>query len=187
MSTQLTRLPTGTVVGNKLASSTGKTEANLYQDVDDPIGSPDDASSYLYWTSSPASGLFSFANPAIPSGSTINFVRVFFRGYTGASGFIAPNIKVGGAEYPDYGNMLLPDQHWVDFTDDWLTNPRTGSPWTVADINGNGGNALQAFGYMTLSTTEEHVTQTYLTIEITAPARPKVGGSLAGGRAGLVA
>ena len=169
MSTQTIRLPTGTVSSDFWTSSTGKAPANYYQDVDDPVGTPDDDLSYVSTMTSPSKVLFSFENPGIPSSSTIHFVRVFLRGYTAVASYLYPHVKVGGNEYTS-GAGLEPENYWGDFTNDWLTNPKTGSPWTVDDVNGIGSNALEAFGVSATGFIQRYVTQCYLVIDYTAPA-----------------
>lgn len=92
--------------------------------------------------------LFGYSAFSVPSGSTINFVRVQYydrdTAFSAQANNASARIRVGGTTYdvathaPTITTTLRQDT--------WNTNPRTSSAWTVDDVNGVGSNALDAFG-----------------------------------------
>jgi hypothetical protein len=92
--------------------------------------------------------LFSFSAVSVPTGVTINYVRVYFRtkhidNYYSTYATSGPYLKVGGNYYT--GNRYA-DSSWTTRSQDWTTNPKTGVAWTVSDVNGSGSDALTYFG-----------------------------------------
>lgn len=90
---------------------------------------------------------FGFSAFAIPAGSSGISVQVQYHDGEAANGSnnCGGRIKVGGS----YFNAATHNPSGTGYTsrsDNWATNPKTASAWTVDDVNGVGANALQAFG-----------------------------------------
>lgn len=169
MATQ-TRVPTGdSSVDNGWSSSSGTTKA---ADVDDPVGSPDDDTTYAFKNGANANQLHTFSAATIPGGSTAITVNVIYRGRrTSTSLNINARIRVNGTTYEE-GAGTVPGSTYANRTVAWATNPATLAAWTVNDVNGSGTNPLQEFGYANTQTTgteEARVTQCYLSITYTPP------------------
>lgn len=172
MATQ-TRLPTGdSAVDNGWSSSSGTTKT---ADVDDPIGSPDDDTTYAFKNGANANQLHTFSAFSIPVGSTAITVSVIYRPRrTSTSLNTNARIRVGGTTYEE-GAGVVAGSTYSTRTVNWATNPATSAAWTVADVNGTGPNPLQEFGYantQTSGTEEARVTQCYLQVTYT----PSTGG-----------
>ena len=109
---------------------------------------PDDNTSYINATAANAQR-FTFTAFAILAGSAINFVQVFYRHKKTASQAcnIRSALRVGGTNYLTTDPGVNPTNNvWNNRTFNYTVNPKTGVAWTVDDVNGVGGNALQAFG-----------------------------------------
>lgn len=173
-SVTLTRVPTGdSAVDNGWSASTGTSKWAM---VDDPVGTPNDDTDYVFASAANLNQLFTFDPITIPRGSVVVGVSVTFRVRRTATSVNAnPRIRVGGTTYE--GATAVPGSTYANRTVDWLTNPKTLLAWTADDINGVGSNALQEFGFANTQTTageDVRVTQAYLTVvytEINNPAR----------------
>lgn len=152
--------------------------------VDDPYDSPDDDATYVFQIGfSNTVFLSDLFKLTAPTGSgVINYIRVRGRfkcanPYAGSSNSImVPEIKIGGVLY-DYsydsyygrqkgtpggvwytGNATEYVEGWIDFA----TNPKTGLPWTWADLaNLQAGVRL----YGAFSATETRCTQVYVEVK----------------------
>lgn len=91
--------------------------------------------------------LFGFSAFSVPSGRTINAVRINYydREATNGQNNFGGRIRVGGTEYN--ASTHNPGTTVTLRTDSWTTNPKTGVAWTVDDVNGVGANAIDAFGF----------------------------------------
>jgi len=77
----------------------------------------------------------------IPSGSTINNVRVYFRAYAwgaGASEYCSDRIKTHGVEYTG-PSQIVQRNVFSNYYHDFPVNPNTFAAWTIAEVD-----ALQA-------------------------------------------
>lgn len=171
MATDVTVRPTSDYDdGNFKNESANNT--NLYQSIDDT--SPDDNATYIFGGST--TGYWGFSNPSIPSGATVNYVRVYFRlAGAGAGGCTSKaGIKVNGSAY--WGDPQN-DSNWTTRYKEWATNPNTGSAWTVDDVNGSGAHPIQylainnaqgsVYDGKTFITYDASVTQLYLVVNYT--------------------
>ncbi len=141
----LTREPTSDfATGGGVAYSTGSvgyTLVNDYPDNADPL------TSYVqFGTSNNSFIAFGFTAFNIPVGSTINFVQLKYTDEEPSNGqnSVAGRLRIGGTYY----NAIThnPTTTTTARTDTWTTNPSTSAAWTVADVNGTGGNPLEYFG-----------------------------------------
>ncbi len=87
-------------------------------------------------------------------------------------------LLVGGTNYDTIDAGVDPTRNvWTTSYHTYEANPKTTLPWTTAEVNGIGSNALQAFGvYTNDSTPNPYVTQVYAEVTYTVPNSPPVGG-----------
>lgn len=163
------RLPTGDSSGSNTwtASSAG----SKFEDVDDPIGTPDDDTTYISIAESGGAQQFTFSAFDIPNGATINSVSVLFRckSPNGGDVTLRPRVRVGGT---DNGHSpLTMTTSYANYTRSFTTNPVTTVAWTEADVEGTGANPLQEFGVTdsgSISAGESvQCTQIYATVDYT--------------------
>jgi hypothetical protein len=174
------QLPTGE--GDRTATVTvyPASPTTAYDKVDDPIGSPDDDTTYIYLT---ATGRCLFTYPAfsVPAGAAISRVSVFYRHKQAGNGGnnIASALKIGGSYYDTIDPGINTTKNvWNNRTYDYPTNPKTGVAWTADDVNGVGANGLQQFGvYSSDVSPNPYVTAVY--IEVAYTQNFSVGLSLA--------
>jgi hypothetical protein len=139
------------VPGSDLFNGDGEIDASTgtdrYAMVDEAIGSHDSAGTYIFNSDASFAQImaFGFTSPfAIPSGSTINYVRLELVAIPGSAfqeitaGLWMEDAAAGANQFfPGdviYQLLALPD---------YTTNPLTESAWTVDQVNGVGANALQ--------------------------------------------
>lgn len=134
--------------------------------VDDPVGSPDDDATYTYASTAWAKDYFDFLTFGVPEGATITNIKLYERfklATAGGTQHMRGLIKVDGVTH--YGSIedawygAYKDEVWT-----WTTNPETGQPWTVNDVNGVGSKPLQAFGYECLTIQTLRCTQAYIEV-----------------------
>jgi hypothetical protein len=165
------RLPTG--IGNQTnwTSSTGSAK---YLDVDDAIGAPDDATSYLYRADSGAAQQFTYTAFDITA-SAVAYVRVTARVQRTATGDCNSQgrLRISATNYIT-GSASALTTSWTDYTYDSLTNPASGAAWTEAEVEGTDGTyPLTEFGLQCggMATGEQaECTQVYGTVDYTAAA-----------------
>ena len=163
------RLPTG----NGTASNwTVSGCSNAWDCVDDPIGTPDDLTTYLYIQNSGANRRFTFANFDITSTSIIS-LTVTARCTRTAYGAVSVRgqiLTTGVGGISSTATEQGVGTGWAYYTFTWTTNPATQSPptaWTEADIEGTGPSPLTEFGMTTLgldSGEDIKCTQVYATV-----------------------
>lgn len=159
------RLPTGIGFINYWTATAG---ANKWEDVDDPIGTPDDDTSYISHATSFQEQLFAFTAFAITSSAIASVtVSAVCREVSSAdANDISLGLRVNGTYYNGSNKSLTTS--YATYTTTWLTNPNTGSSWIEADVEGTGANPLQEFGISTRSVTvEKRCTQIYITVDYT--------------------
>jgi hypothetical protein len=90
--------------------------------------------------------LFNFSPFTVPADSTITDITVYYRAKDNSSGTnnIQAYLKVNGTLYNN--GSVNPGSGWSTYSYAFTTNPKTGSAWLLADINGTGTNPLQNFG-----------------------------------------
>lgn len=173
------RLPTGDGDVSGTWTVTPSSPTTRYDKVDDPIGSPDDNTTYIVGTVVGRS-LFTYSAFSVPSNATITNLTLTYRHRdqvsTGTNN-IRSSLKVNGTYYTtdpgiNANNSLTV---WAYRSYAWTTNPDTGAAWTVADINGTGSNPLQQWGvYTSDATPDVAVTQVYATVNYRVPVSIRI-------------
>jgi len=171
----LTRRPTG---DHSSSGTWGSTGASYYTEVNEASAND---STNIYASTSPARNRFTFPAFSVPAGATVNNLTIHYRamrnGNPGAN--IRSALLVGGTDYDTVDPGVNPSKtpNYADYSYAYATNPKTGAAWTVADINGAGGNPLQAFGvYTSDANPDVYVSQVYAVVDYTVPNSPPVGG-----------
>lgn len=162
------------VIGGALVDRTRAWEA-----VDDPVGSPDDDTSYAAFHSSPgvesAGGRYSFVfqrpqDVGVTNIKEIQLLTLQFRSRKGAIGAGDP-ICTGFVSRPtpaatvQFADTFFPTTSYQDFISTWTTNPILNAPWTAADLNGG----LFEFGIVRGAGGEQFIrnTQIFLKLDYT--------------------
>lgn len=121
------------------------TAGSRYQNVDDypDTGGTD----FLAGGTATSVITFGFSVFTVPSGSTGISVDVDYHDGEASNGAnnCGGRLKVGD-NYYNAATHNPSGSGWTARTDNWATNPKTTTAWTVDDVNGVGANALQAFG-----------------------------------------
>ncbi len=137
--TDITRRPTGD--GDIGGVSTGHNYGTYYYEC---VNEETYDDSYYAWRSGVAYILYTFNAPNVPDGVTVNYVRIYYR-HQDAESTVNARIKVGG-NYYDVDTGHARGSFTTDYYD-YTVNPKTGSAWTVSDVNTPGNaNGLQQFG-----------------------------------------
>jgi hypothetical protein len=139
------RVPTGDGHSTGTWNKTPPTPATFWDKVDETT--PNDAD-YITGATAYGSSYRTFTFPAFSiSDQPVSGVTVYFRSKD-ASGSGVNNIqgylRVGGYYYS--AGPYDPGSTWGTTSATWDNNPKTGQPWTAADINGTSANPLQEFG-----------------------------------------
>jgi hypothetical protein len=121
----------------------------LWDDVDETT--PND-SDYITGVNTPAGYaycLFTFSAFSVPAGSTVTDLTIYYRARDAGRpryNNIRSSLMIGGTYYHTVSTPVNPGRFFTTYSYSYTTNPATGAPWTVADINGTGANPLQQFG-----------------------------------------
>ena len=124
------RLPTGpgdNSTGTPVNSDSG------WQCVDEANGSPNDSDYIQYGASGEDDFTYSAFN--VPTGATINSVKVYFR-VNGTAGGATAKIDLNGTWYSASAQNLPSSK--TTYSKSWTTDPATGQAWTVAHVNSTG-------------------------------------------------
>ncbi len=121
------------------------------------------------WPYGDATGLFRL--DALPAGigaiSRIDVVYTIRRSFNNLGSY-STQIKTGGTQYQGSGGIrYFSNTVYINGGDTWTVNPKTGLPWTVADIN-----ALQAGAWLSSNFWCTFCTQVYVVVTYTAIALP---------------
>ena len=134
-----------------------------YADVDDPVGSPDDDTTYAEHSGSNQNLDLETANPTLTDAGSVNSVSVFSRSkYVTTAGKTRCLLYVNGTRYQGSAQTL--STSYQNFTDIFNTNPDTSSAWLVADARGVGSNPYGYIGNRALcdaTPQDVRLTQTY--------------------------
>jgi hypothetical protein len=167
-----TRVPTGSVSSVwQVGAGSDRVDA-----VDDPVGSPDDDTTYVFDDAGGQRQRWSFSVFTVPGGSTVDNVIVTGRcRYTGTAGDVILGMRnetdTGTSEnFPaDYSTLITT---YANYTRTFTLNPWTAGAWTVNQVNGEGSTAnrlanmsLRSGG---LTASAVRCTQVYLTVTYTA-------------------
>lgn len=142
------RQPTATGTANAWALGAG---ADKVDAVDDPIGTPDDDTTYISETTALDAQGYTFPVFSLGAVASIEKVSVHTRVRTtvAGTGTFRPRLRVNGTVYG--GTDVNPTDSYVDRVEDWVTNPDTGAAWVQADLEGTGLNQLQQMYIRTTS------------------------------------
>ncbi|MFA5152315.1 MAG: hypothetical protein WC554_07150 [Clostridia bacterium] len=159
--TTVTLLPNG--IGS-ISDQTPNPGVDHYLNVDDPVGVPDDITTYCAAVGVSAADSYNIENGAIPLYSNITSVTVYFRVYTNivaASQTARSSIKLGANSL--YGAVIAAPGAWTTYNQTF-TRPGGGS-WVSSDIaNVEIGTVLGATGGAST-----YCTQVYLSVTYEAP------------------
>jgi hypothetical protein len=137
------RLPTS---DESVSGDWSGTPGSRYQAINDyPDIAPTD---YLEHGTVAGDICFGFSPFSVPAGATILCVQVWAfdsEPVAGTNRWTA-RVKVGGSYYNSSNEVYPSTGLYHRKTSRFSLNPRTGVAWTADDVNGVGGNALQAFG-----------------------------------------
>lgn len=173
------RLPTANATDSNWTysgSTSGCTsDATKWACVDDPIGSHDSATTYVYRQTSNSNQMFEYTDFNINSTAITNIILTYICQYTGGDGLnIVARIQVNGTEYTGTADAITTS--WASYSNTWTTNPNTSLAWTEADVEGTGAAPLQEFGINPTSIVageEAQCTQVYITVTYDAtPTNP---------------
>lgn len=152
---------------------------NKWDDVDDPVGSPDDATTEIILTGKSGQCYQSFIHdvPAVPDDVTsIDKVSVFSRWKctTGTAYNTTVYIQHKTTDTPHQTAVSSITSSYSSKTTDWLTNPATGAAWTVSEIKAQAGdNDLYSYGVKAYANSRVYcVTQCYLSVTYTGGTEP---------------
>ncbi len=124
------------------------TPETVWDKVDDPWDSSDDDTTYVIHQSEDTNYTADATAFSVPPNAVITDLRIKIRHKKMAPGAVAiqNSIKVGGNWYDATAVDSIEDG-WTNTYTDYANNPDTSQPWTVDQINGVGGNALDTFGW----------------------------------------
>jgi hypothetical protein len=105
---------------------------------------------------------FTFANSAVPSGSTINSVTLYTVARGTASGATMQLVAENGGT-PNVGSSINLTTSYATSSRQMNTNPFTGSAWTLSEVNG----WTTKFGVKTTNGSTVRVTQLYIVVNYT--------------------
>jgi len=139
--------------------------------VDDPVGSPNEDTDYVYTKVSKEEEAFNHETSALLTGAIITNVRVTVRARATTMFLTEINIGIRVGVVTRYaGTSWLLATWYADQSWDWADNPATGNPWTKFNIDN-----LQSSIKMVSSAVTARVTQVYLTVTYHIPT-PAVAG-----------
>jgi hypothetical protein len=112
-----------------------------YDCVNDPIGSPNDETDYVYWDWDwYARDRYNMANPVTTGFShcDISKIAVWYRAEAvdkgcGTDCYIEPGIRIGTKNY--WGTQHEPAATWTNYSYEWSENPRYERAWSWSDID----------------------------------------------------
>lgn len=169
-----TRLPTavGTISPGTWNIGTS-TPGNEYLEIDDPIGSSDDDTTYI---ATDAAGNIDLQFAAFDlTASSIAAVRVYIRARnTSGANVLEGRLNIASTTYTNTPQSLT--SSYVTYVFTWTTNPATGAAWTENDVKRLSGAPLDEFRVRASSVSGAEtvrVTQAYIEVDYTP-----VGGSV---------
>jgi len=150
------------------------TEPTHYEAVDDEV--PDDDDTYISTdpdSAEPELDRFDFPDTSIPADATINWLRICFRArsendsYRGA---VRSYLRTHNTAY--WGEVHRPPVSYTDYYEEYATNPYTGEPWTIYEINSllagvHGHSGEQCIGCWLYLYYPVRCTQVYILIDYT--------------------
>lgn len=107
-----------------------------WQCVDDPVGGPDDGTTYVRHTGTTSPTRESFILAAYEYSDTIGSVTIAARVDLSATadGTIALFLRIDGTDYDGDNQTLVRTGGYIDYTATWTTNPDTSAAWIAANL-----------------------------------------------------
>jgi len=105
-------------------------------------------STYIFNFSSPGRTYFNFNTVSVPSNAQNIKLTIYYTGAIKSSGTgtLGVGVEIGTTAYDISASKINPDLFFSLYSYTLVSNPATGSAWTINDINGIGTNPLKAFG-----------------------------------------
>lgn len=143
-----------------------------WQDVDDPVGIPDEDLTYVHTNVNNEVEEFHHKTSNLLIGATITNVRVTVRAKeTIFNENMNIGLKIGITRYPAIANIAL-TANYADYGWNWADNPADSKPWEKSDIDGLQSSLLAVI----INGSVIRVTQVYLTVTYTpTAANPLIG------------
>ena len=161
------RVPTGNGVYDE-GNWTPNTGTDNYAVVDDPVGAPDDDTTYVQNIAAAAFNriTFTFAAFAITSSAIAKVtVKARCKSNNASGDEIRFYLVVSGAKA---GGTAALTNSYGNYEADWLTNPATAAAWTEAEVEGTDPtNPLAEFGLRNQTIATYTMTQCYCTVTYT--------------------
>ncbi|MCX6668068.1 MAG: hypothetical protein NTV74_07550 [Euryarchaeota archaeon] len=157
-------------------------DSNHYTKVDDPVGSPDDDTTYVYTSALNAIEEFNHQENAVLVGVAITNVRVYARmKYTGAVSSAKVNIglNVSGTRRSAAADSTLTSAY-VAYPNDWANNPADSQAWEKSDIDSL-QTSLKLITLSGISGCTVRCTQIYIAVTYVPNTAPTIGEPSYGG------
>lgn len=143
------------------------TFTGTYADINDPVGTPDDDSTYINNPdyNQTKTGYFATTDPTIPAGSVITSVKVFYRHKVDGIGTSTtyPRMYLGG-NYSE-GAGQNPGSSWSSHTVDFTSNRPGGGSWSIADF----ADLQVGIRNASVSGDDKWITQAYIIVDYGYP------------------
>ena len=138
-----------------------------FDDVDEAV--TDEDTSYVHTSGISQSDLFDLGNPTSIGGSDIiNSVIVYFRARRTTPNLTKARIRIKTYATIYQGTVYNLVDAYANYSDVWTTNPNTGSPWTLTELN-----ALIAGVFSANDGNDKRCTQVYVVVDFTSAAVPE--------------
>ena len=146
---------------------TPSTGSSNYDMIDSYPGYDDSDYNYTTAPGNSKSDRFAFDSFTVPAGATISKVTLGVRCRIDGGGDCWARLTLNNWSESDVAISPGGDFGWVYA--DWTTNPGTGSPWTVDEVNSVGTYGLGRIGYMYLGGDSWtcYVSELYVQVEYT--------------------